>query len=93
MDTQNDNRSCDQSSVFGLDGHRAVVGIKQLKKALLAGNARQVFLARDADPTITEPMEALCQAAHVECVWVDTMRALGKACGIEVGAAAAAAVN
>ena len=51
------------------------------------------FLAEDADPGITEPLEALCRECSVQFVWVPTMVGLGSACGIEVGAAAAAAVD
>ena len=37
-----------------------VVGLKQTRRALAAGQAARVFLARDADPHITEPLEAIC---------------------------------
>ena len=70
-----------------------VVGAKQLKKALKNGNARRVFLACNADPAITEPIAALCQLNKVDVAWVRSMTDLGHACGIEVGAAAAAAVD
>lgn len=72
---------------------RFVVGAKQLRKALQSGRARRVYLAEDADPAITAPLEEQCQSANIPCVWVATMRDLGSACGIEVGAAAAAAVD
>ena len=72
---------------------RLVVGSKQLKKALLSGRARRVFLARDADPAVTEPIARLCGEAQVEASWVPTMAMLGKACGIDVGAAAAATLK
>jgi len=67
-----------------------VVGLKQLRKALKDGAARKVFLARDADAHLVEPVEAQCAAQGVECVWCASMDELGAACGIEVGAAAAA---
>ena len=76
-----------------LSGKQIVVGAKQLRKALLAGRARYVFLAQDADPGITEPIEELCREHSVQYTWVPTMTQLGSACGIEVGAAAAAAVS
>ena len=74
-----------------LTGH-IIVGTKQLRKGLARGGVQRVFLARDADPAITLPLEALCLEAKVECVWVRSMQVLGQACGIEVGAAAAAVV-
>ena len=73
--------------------HRVVVGAKQLRKALLSGSAQQVYLARNADPALTEPIAALCQNHNVPFTWVKSMTELGHACGIEVGAAAAATVK
>ena len=73
--------------------HRVVVGAKQLRKALLSGSAQQVYLAKNADPALTEPIVALCQNYNVPFTWVKSMTELGQACGIEVGAAAAATVK
>lgn len=67
-----------------------VVGIKQLRRALDGGKVKKVFLAEDADPVLTDPVAQLCAEIGVECEAVQTMRALGAACGISVGAAAAA---
>ena len=72
---------------------RIVVGAKQLKKAVKARRAAYVFLAENADPAVTEPLEALCADNHIQITWVRTMAELGQACGIEVGAAAAAVLN
>ena len=49
--------------------------------------------AENADRAITEPLEALCQKCCVSYDWVPSKQDLGKHCGIEVGAAAAAAVD
>ena len=70
-----------------------MVGAKQLKKAVLAGRARYVFLAENADPAVTQPLEQLCAANHIQITWVPSMAELGRSCGIEVGAAAAAVVD
>ena len=70
-----------------------VVGAKQLKKAVKAGRVRYVFLAENADPAVTEPLEELCAANHIQITWVHSMTELGRSCGIEVGAAAAAVVD
>ena len=67
-----------------------VVGIKQLRRALDGGKVKKVFLAEDADPILIDPVAQLCAEIGVECEAVQTMRALGAACGISVGAAAAA---
>ena len=68
---------------------KRIVGIKQLRRALSSGTVRKVFLAEDADPRLTEPLEALCESLGVSCVLVPQMLDLGNACGIDVGAAAA----
>ena len=73
--------------------YKMVVGAKQLRKALLSGKARRVYLACNADPAMTEPLEALCREKRISCAWVKSMKDLGEAAGIEVGAAAAAAVE
>ena len=70
-----------------------MVGTKQMKKAVKAGRVAYVFLAENADPAVTEPLEALCAANHIQITWVPSMTELGRACGIEVGAAAAAVLN
>ena len=70
-----------------------VVGMKQLRKVLQKGSARYVFLAKDADPAITEPIARMCRQLHVEFSWTDTKQVLGEACGIEVGASAAAVLR
>ena len=72
---------------------KIVVGARQLKKAVKAGRVRCVFLAENADPAVTEPLEALCTANHIQITWVPSMAELGRVCGIEVGAAAAAVVD
>ena len=66
-----------------------VVGIKQLRKALNRGRVQEVFLARDADPALTDPLETLAEEQGVPVQWVSAMKELGQACGIAVGAAAA----
>jgi large subunit ribosomal protein L7A len=69
---------------------RKAVGTKQTIKALERGEAKAVYLARDADQRITTSVLELCKTNGVEIIYVDTMAQLGKACGIEVGAASVA---
>lgn len=77
-----------------LDSLRAAkkktVGTKQSLKAVAKGNARIVFVAGDAEEHITRALIKACDENGVKIVRVDTMAALGDACGIEIGAAAAA---
>ena len=93
MVTKNDCMipNCGKTPDFG--SARIVVGAKQLKKAVLSGSARKVFLAQDADPAVTEPLEALCESQGIPYSYVRSMADLGHACHIEVGAAAAATVD
>lgn len=72
-----------------LETKSKVTGVKQSMKAVKAGQAKCVYLAKDADPAMLAPFEAQCAAAGIEMVTVETMAMLGQACGIEVGAAVA----
>jgi large subunit ribosomal protein L7A len=69
------------------------IGTKQATKAVELGLAKEVFVAKDADPRVTSKIIALCKKMGVQVTYVDSMKQLGKACGIEVGAAIAAVVN
>ena len=66
-----------------------VAGVKQSGKAVREGRAARVFLARDADPAITEPMGEECAARGVPVETEFTLAELGRACRISVGAAVA----
>ena len=93
MDTQNNILAYNGKNSLEFTGRRVVVGAKQLKKALRNGLVRQVFIACNADPAITEPIEAYCKDNQVTYAWVKSMTDLGRACGIEVGAATAGVVD
>ena len=69
-----------------------VVGVKQARRALASGQAKRLYLAKDADPQITRPLADEAEKRGVEVVWADAMKALGRACGIAVGAAVAAEI-
>ena len=90
MDTHNDVSMAISQIAAEIGCRKVVVGAKQLRKALQSGKVFRVYLAENADPAIVEPIEALCQQNNVEFTWVRSMADLGKVCGIEVGAAAAA---
>lgn len=92
MDMRKKGMAADPSLLADLQNRKTVVGAKQLKKALLSGRAHQVFLAENADPALTEPIQAMCLDHNVNCTWVPSMTDLGHACGIDVGAAAAAVI-
>lgn len=69
------------------------IGTKQATRMVELGKASEVFVAKDADPRITNKIVNLCKKCGVKVTYVDSMKQLGKACGIEVGAAMAAIVN
>lgn len=69
---------------------KKVVGVKQLRKALGAGSVKKVFIADDADPLLTDPIAERCRQMNIPVISVPTMKQLGAACGICVGAAMAA---
>ena len=64
-----------------------VIGVKQSRRAIRDGLARQVFLATDADPALTAPLAEQCLSLGVPVDTGRTMRELGQAAGIQVGAA------
>ena len=90
MDMHNERTMATEQIKAQIFGRQVVVGAKQLRKALSAKKVICVYLARNADPAITEPLEDLCQENQVTYAWAKSMQDLGSACGIEVGAAAAA---
>ena len=75
-----------------LETASAVVGVKQARRALAGGRAKRIYLAKDAYPDLTEPLERQASEQGVETAWAESMKALGKACGIAVGTAAAAII-
>jgi large subunit ribosomal protein L7A len=66
------------------------VGTNQTTKAITRGQAAEVFVAADADRRVVEPIIRAAAAVGVRLIEVESMTALGRACGIAVGAAAAA---
>lgn len=80
-------------SLEELKSSSKVIGAKQVKKAVSKGLARKVYIAGDAEPHIVEPIKALCQQSNITFEIASSMRALGDACGIEVGSAAVALID
>ena len=70
-----------------------VTGVKQSSRAVRSGLAREVFLAYDADPALTGPLEELCRQRGIPVSTQYTMAELGQAAGIQVGAAVVAALE
>ncbi|HEY8363187.1 MAG TPA: ribosomal L7Ae/L30e/S12e/Gadd45 family protein [Tissierellaceae bacterium] len=73
-----------------LKAGKKVVGTKQVKRALNSKDVEVVFVAKDAESRITDEIIKLCNEKQVQIVYVETMKELGNACGIDVNAATAA---
>ncbi|MGL5513893.1 MAG: ribosomal L7Ae/L30e/S12e/Gadd45 family protein [Sporomusa sp.] len=74
----------------GLKTAPKAVGAKQAMRAVEKDLAAKVYLANDADRRVTGPVVQLCSQKGVQIDESSTIAELGKACGIEVGAAAVA---
>jgi large subunit ribosomal protein L7A len=69
---------------------RKVVGQKQTLRVLKSGEAKKVILAEDAEKKIREPVLQECANRGIKVYMAENMAALGKACGIKVGASVVA---
>lgn len=69
------------------------IGTNHAMRTVELGKAAEVLVAKDADQRLTMKMVSLCANKGVAVTYVDSMKMLGKACGIEVGAAMVALVN
>lgn len=69
------------------------IGTKQTVKAIDKGTARGVFVARDAEEHVIRDVVKAARDKGLEVILVESMVVLGKACGIDVGAAAAAVLE
>lgn len=76
-----------------LQAQEVVVGTKQTVRALKEGNAREVVIAEDADRAIIDKIVEAAREANVPVTKVDSMKKLGKACKIQVGAATVAIIR
>lgn len=65
------------------------VGLKQSIKKIKSGTAKKVFIAKDAAPSVTSQITDECEKCSIQIEWVASMSELGRACGIDVGAAVA----
>jgi large subunit ribosomal protein L7A len=71
-----------------LKNKEKTIGIKQTVKAVENGTAKFVYIAKDADDKVVNVLKELCRKNLIEVIYVENMKQLGKACGIDVGAAA-----
>ncbi|OPL08161.1 MAG: hypothetical protein AVO33_01710 [delta proteobacterium ML8_F1] len=69
------------------------VGIKQSTRALMEDRVLKVFIAENADQHVIRRIVEMAQGKHVEIIRVPTMRDIGQACQIDVGAATAVIIK
>lgn len=67
-----------------------VIGSKQTLKAIKENEVSEVIIADDADRRVTNKVLLAAKENGIPVVKVDSMKKLGKSCGIEVGAATVA---
>lgn len=73
-----------------LKQHSKTVGLKQSLRAVEANRVQAVYIAEDADKRVVKRILDLCMEKDIEIRGADSMKVLGKACGIDVGTAVVA---
>lgn len=70
--------------------NKIIVGSKQTVKALKAGEVIELVIAEDADAKVTAELVRIASEMNTAISYVESMKRLGKTCGIAVGASAVA---
>lgn len=76
-----------------LQASQIIVGTKQTVKALKNGIVKELIIAEDAEYRIIAKILQAAEEKQIPVTKVHSMKKLGKACGIEVGAAAVAIIS
>ncbi len=76
-----------------LDRSKLKIGMKQVHKELERDNVSKLYVSLDADEYVTRNLIRIANDKHIEIIYVESMKELGKACQIDVGAATAVIVN
>ena len=72
---------------------KRAVGSRETLAAIERGQAKVVFVAKNAERRVTEPVVRACKVRGTPVEEVPSMRELGLACGIEVNCASAAVIE
>lgn len=67
---------------------KKVIGIKQVSKAIKNGKGTVLYVAKDAERKLIIPLVELACNNELKVIEIDTMRNLGKMCGIDVQSSA-----
>ncbi|SKC92720.1 ribosomal L7Ae/L30e/S12e/Gadd45 family protein [Maledivibacter halophilus] len=65
------------------------VGIKQSTRAINDNRAKTLFVAKGCEQHVVRNILEVAKGKNVQIVYVESMKKLGEACGIDVGAATA----
>ncbi len=68
-------------------------GFKEVLKIIAKGNAKKVFIAEDANPSMKDKLTAEIAKSPCEVFYIETMKELGALSGISVGASCAVIVK
>ncbi|HPB17765.1 MAG: ribosomal L7Ae/L30e/S12e/Gadd45 family protein [Clostridia bacterium] len=69
---------------ISVESEKKVIGLKQSLKAISQDRAMRVYIAKDANITLTAPIVELCEKKGIEIRYADTSRQLGLLNGISV---------
>ena len=78
--------SCDKVK----QAKKTIIGIKQTVKAIRAGKAMEIIVASDADKKLILPVLREAELQAVPVSYIESRKALGESCGVEVGTAVVA---
>lgn len=67
---------------------KKVIGIKQASKAIKSGKGTVLYVAKDADRKLINPLVELACDNNIKVIEIDNMKNLGKMCGIDVQSSA-----
>lgn len=67
---------------------KKVIGVKQASKAIKNGKGTVLYVAKDAERKLISPLLELAFKNEIKVIEIDTMRNLGKMCGIDVQSSA-----
>ncbi len=68
---------------------KKVVGTKQVRKSLKNGEGKVLYVAKDADLNLVEPLKVLANNCGIKIIEVDSMKTLGRICSVDVKSATA----
>lgn len=68
-------------------------GFKEVMNVLSQNRAARVIIAEDCEDKIKIPVSEAAQKSGISAEYANSMKELGKACGIDVGASCAAVLK